>query len=286
MKNTVSHSEISTYLECQKKWDLQYNKGIKFDNVHFQFGSLGHKTLETRIIPDEMLYPELKDAFGISSWYNYFTPIFKELDDRMSDYELLYQELSVENETIKGVIDAVWRHKTTGRYLITDYKFSTSDKGQEDVLLDEQMYIYAVLLAVKLNIPLEQIDIGYINIPKKEMDNPRVLKNGTLSKDKAQNVTYEKYVEKIKELNLNIADYEDFLSEIHGRTLLTIEHQPINIDMVYRIMNNIDNVICDMKKGYVLEKCSFQCKKCDYIQYCKYGKEIKNEIRKENNLSC
>ena len=281
---TVSHSEISTYLECQKKWDLQYQHGIKFDNIHFQFGSMGHKALETRVIPDELLYPELKEAFGISSWQNYFTPIFNELDARMKDYDLLYKELAVENETIKGVIDAVWQHKETGRYLITDYKFSTSDKGQEDVLLDEQMYIYAVLLAVKLDVPLEQIDIGYINIPKKEMDNPRVLKNGALSKDKAQNVTYDKYVDKIHELGLKIEDYQDFLDEISGRTLLTIEHQPINIDMVYRIMNNIDLVIRDMQKGYVIEKCSFQCKKCDYIQYCKYGKEIKNEIRKEYDL--
>lgn len=280
----VSHSEISTYLECQKKWELQYQYGVKFDNIHFQFGSMGHKALETRIIPDEILYPELKEAFNISSWQNYFTPIFEEIDKRFKDYDLLYKELAVENEQIRGVIDAVWRHKTTGRYLITDYKFSTSDKGQEDVLLDEQMYIYAVLLASQLNIPLEIIEIGYINIPKKEMDNPRVLKSGALSKDKAQNVTYDKYVEKIHELNLNIADYEDFLSEIHGRTLLSIEHQPINIDMVYRIMNNIDLVIKDMQKGYVLEKCSFQCKKCDYIQYCKYGKEIKNEIKQENNL--
>lgn len=274
MKNTVSHSEISTYLECQKKWDLQYNHGIKFDNIHFQFGSMGHKALETRVIPDELLYPELKEAFGISSWYNYFTPIFEELDNRMSDYELIYTEHKVENETIKGVIDAVWKHKTNGRYLITDYKFSTSDKGQEDVLLDEQMYIYAVLLAVELSIPLEQIDIGYINIPKKEMDNPRVLKSGALSKDKAQNVTYDKYVEKIHELGLNIEDYEDFLSEIHGRTLLTIEYQPINIDMIYRIMNNIDLVVKDMQKGYILEKCSFMCKRCEYLQYCKYGKDI------------
>lgn len=277
MNKTTSHSEISTYLECQQKWYLQYHKGIKFDNIHLQFGSMGHKALETRVIPDELLYPELKEAFGISSWQNYFTPIFKEIDDYFKDYELLYSELGVENEIIRGVIDCVWKHKTNGRYLITDYKFSNTDKGQEDVLLDEQMYIYAVLLAVKLNIPLEQIDIGYINIPKKEMDNPRVLKSGALSKDKAQNVTYDKYVEKINELGLKIEDYEDFLSEIQGKKLISIQPQPINIDMALRIMNNIDNVVKDMQKGYVLEKCSFQCKKCDYIQYCKYGKEIKNE---------
>lgn len=281
---TVSHSEISTYLDCQKKWDLQYNKGLRFDNIHTRFGSMGHNVLETRIIPDEILYPELKEEFGISSWCRYFEPIFKEIDAYFKDYELIYTEHRVENEVLKGVIDCVWKHKTTGRYLITDYKFSNTDKGQEDVLLDEQMYIYAVLLALELGISLEQIDIGYINIPKKEMDNPRVLKSGQLSKDKAQNVTYEKYVDTINELGLNMADYEDFLAEIKGRKLISIEPQPINVDMAYRIMENVDNVVRDMQKGYVLEKCSFMCKRCDCIQYCKYNKEIKNEIRKEKSI--
>ena len=280
----ISHSEISTYLECQKKWYLQYQKGIKFENIHTKFGSMGHKVLETRVIPDDLLYPELKDEFGISSWTKYFTPIFKEIDDYFKDYEIVHQELMVGNHIIRGVIDCVWKHKETGRYLITDYKFSNTDKGQEDVLLDEQMYIYAVLFALKEAVPLEQIDIGYINIPKKEMDNPRVLKSGQLSKDKAQNVTYDKYVETIEELGLNKADYEDFLSEIQGRKLISIQPQPVNTDMALRIMENIDNVVKDMSKGYVLEKCSYQCKRCEYVQYCKYGKEIKNEIKQENNL--
>lgn len=277
MSKAVSHSEISTYLECQKKWQLQYIKGIKFENIHTKFGSMGHEALETRVIPDEVLYPELKEEFGITSWESYFTPIFKEIDAYFADYNLLHRELKVENDIIKGVIDCVWQHKETGRYLITDYKFSNTDKGQEDVLLDEQMYIYALLFAVANDVPLENVSIGYINIPKKEMDNPRVLKSGQLSKDKAQNVTYEKYVETINKLGLNIADYEDFLSEIKDKKLISIQIQPVNTDMALRIMENIDNVVKDMQKDYVLEKCSFQCKRCDYVQYCKYGKEIKNE---------
>ena len=271
----VSHSEISTYLDCQKKWELQYIKGLKVDNVHFQFGSMGHEVLETRIIPDESLYPELKETFGITSWNNYFSNILDEIDEKFKDYEVLHKEYKIETEEIKGVIDVVWRHKTTGKILITDYKFSNSDKGAEDVLLDEQMYIYAVCYASKNNMSLDNIDIGYINIPKSELNSPRVLKSGQLSKDKAQNTTYKKYVEKIHELGLNMADYEDFLSEIAGRTLISVTITPINPDMVVRIMTNIDNTIKDMEKGYVLEKCTFMCKKCDYLQYCKYGKEIK-----------
>lgn len=275
MSRQVSHSEISTYLDCQKKWELQYIKGLKIDNIHFQFGSMGHSVLETRIIPDETLYPELKEAFHISSWKDYFTTILDEIDERFKDYVVLHREYKIETDEIKGVIDVVWQHKETGKILITDYKFSNSDKGTEDVLLDEQMYIYAVVYASKNGLKLENIDIGYINIPKTELNKPRVLKSGQLSKDKAQNTTYKKYVETIHELGLNIADYEDFLSEISGRTLISVTISPINPDMVVRIMTNIDNTIKDMEKGYVLEKCTFMCKKCDYLQYCKYGKEIK-----------
>ena len=275
MSRQVSHSEITTYLDCQKKWDLIYNKGLTIDNVHLQFGSMGHKVLETREIPDEMLYPELKEEFGIQSWKNYFTTIFNELDEYFKDYEILHKEYRVENEYIKGVIDVVWRHKTTGRILITDYKFSTKNKGLEDILLDEQMYLYAMVYGTNNNLSIDDIDIGYINIPKCEMTKPRVLKNGTLSKDKAQNTTYNMYVESINELGLNISDYEDILSELTNKTMINVAISQMNRDMMIRIAENVDHVIQKKEKGYVLEKCAFQCKYCDFLQYCKYGKEIK-----------
>lgn len=275
MSKQISHSEITTYLDCQKKWDLVYNKGLKIDNVHLQFGSMGHEVLETREIPDEMLYPELKEEFGIQSWKNYFTTILNELDEYFKDYEVLHKEYRIENEQLKGVIDVVWRHKTTGRILITDYKFSTKNKGLEDILLDEQMYLYAMVYGVQNKLSIDDIDIGYVNVPKCEMVKPRVLKNGTLSKDKAQNTTYNLYVESINELGLNISDYEDILSELTNKTMINVAISQMNRDMMLRIAQNVDNVIRDMEKGYVLEKCTFQCKYCDFLQYCKYGKEIK-----------
>ena len=276
MSRQVSHSELTTYLDCQKKWDLIYNKGLKIDNIHLQFGSMGHEVLETRIIPDESLYPELKDAFGISSWNNYFTTIFNELDETFKDFEVLHKEYRVENEYLKGVIDVVWKNKITGKVLITDYKFSTKNKGFEDIYLDEQMIIYAVLYGLQNNINISDIEIGYINIPKMEFKKPRLLKNGTLSKDNAQCTTRLLYLEAIKEFDLNISDYEDILSELNDKKMTNTILSSINNDMMYRIMKNIDNVIEDMSnKTYVLEKCSYQCKYCEFVDYCKHDKVIK-----------
>lgn len=272
----VSHSELTTYLDCQKKWDLIYNKGLKIDNIHLQFGSMGHEVLETRIIPDESLYPELKEAFGISSWNNYFTTIFNELDETFKDFEVLHKEYRVENEYLKGVIDVVWKNKITGKVLITDYKFSTKNKGFEDIYLDEQMIIYAMLYSLQNNINVSDIEIGYINIPKTEFKKPRLLKNGTLSKDKAQCTTRLLYLEAIKEFGLNINDYEDILSELNNKKMTNTVLSSINNDMMCRIMKNIDNVIEDMSnKTYVLEKCSYQCKYCEFVEYCKHDKVIK-----------
>ena len=276
MSRIVSHSEITTYLDCQKKWDLIYNKGLKVDNIHLQFGSMGHEVLETRLIPDEGLYPELKEAFGIDSWENYFTTIFNELDETFKNYEVLHKEYRVENEYLKGVIDVVWKNKITGKVLITDYKFSTKNKGLEDIFLDEQMIIYAVLYSLQNNINVSDIEIGYINILKTEFKKPRLLKNGTLSKDKAQCTTRLLYLEAIKEFGLNINDYEDILSELNDKKMTNTILSSINNDMMCRIMKNIDNVIEDMSnKTYVLEKCSYQCKYCEFVEYCKHDKVIK-----------
>ena len=121
----ISHSEITTYLECQKKWQLQYEQNITISNPHFKFGEMAHKVLETRNIPNETLYPELKEYFDISNWHNYFTHILNELDKFLKDYEVVGREVFVENEQIKGVIDLVLKDKNN-HYVICDYKFSNT----------------------------------------------------------------------------------------------------------------------------------------------------------------
>lgn len=277
MKRKISHSAITTYLDCQRKWDLIYNHGLKVDNIHLQFGSMAHKVLETKQIPDEILYPELKEYFGIKSWSNYFNNIFKELDNFITtnDLEQIGSEVDVADDNLVGCIDCVYKIKGTDRYVIADYKFSSGIKGYDELLLDEQMYIYAFLYATEKNIPLDNISTCYINIPKVELDEPRILKNGELSKDKSQNTTYEKYLNKIQELNLDISKYEDVLDALKDKPYIVFTINRLNIDRLASVFRNIENVIRDMQKGYVLEKNSYMCTKCDFYEYCKLGKEIK-----------
>lgn len=268
---TISHSEISTYLSCQKKWDLVYNQNIHKDSPDFQFGSMAHKVLETRIIPSEDLYPELKEHYGINSWNAYFTFILGEIDDFLQGYNILYKELPVENEILKGIIDLVVCEKDTNRIMLCDYKFTKNLKTLADLEDDQQLYIYAYMYSLLYKIPIEQIDVCYISIPKANIDEPRVLKNGTLSKDKAQYTTYKMYYNKIKELNLNEDDYKDVLDYFMSKPICSCVKMRVSPDKVIKVLNNINNVIRDMQKGYVLEKNGYDCKYCPYYEECKRG---------------
>ena len=69
-----------------------------------------------------------------------------------------------------------------------------------------------------------------------------------------------------------LIDYLDVLDILKDKKQLSLYSSSINLDMLIKILSNIDNVIKDMNKGYVLEKCSYMCSKCDFYPYCKEGK--------------
>ncbi|MDY0291963.1 MAG: PD-(D/E)XK nuclease family protein [Desulfuromonadaceae bacterium] len=266
----ISYTEIQTYLDCQKKHEWSYIKGASYTTPHFDFGSMAHKVLETRKIPNEALYPELKDYFGIASWENYFTQIFKELDIFLQDYNILHRELYVETEELKGVIDLVVEHKETKKITLLDYKFTSHYKDLIDIQTDQQLYVYVYLWQKYSGNKSLDVNIGYISIPKYELLPPRVLKSGALSKDKAQKTTYNLYLESIEKLGLNIEDYKDILDDIKNKTVLNTLTIGVNYDRFVNVIVNIMNVIKDMQKGYVLEVFdSYKCRNCPFVEVCK-----------------
>lgn len=266
----ISHTEIQTFLDCQKKWHLRYKLGYRLTTIHTQFGSMAHNVLESKEIPMEELYGELKEYFKITSWSKYFTSIFEALREEMQEWDLLEQEVFVEQDYLRGKIDAVWQNKETGRYLLTDYKFSTSNKDDIDLLIDQQLYVYGVLYALSHNIPIENISTGFITIPKTQLDEPRILVNGKLSKDKAQNVTEKSYRDTIARLGLDESDYSDVLDALSGRKLVKLVIGSISPTMLQDIFENIEHVFNEMQKGYYLEKASsFDCRRCDLFDVCK-----------------
>jgi len=271
-KDHLSNSEINTYLDCQTKWYQQYVKGNREYNIHFDFGIMGHKVLETRQKPNKELtdFDKFTEAFKIEDFDLYFDSIFKELDELLEGYEIIDREITFNIEGIKGIIDLLLYDKEKDEYIVYDYKFSNSFRTVDDILLDQQLYIYGAAVSILKNIDINKIRVGYITIPKRPINNPTILSSGKLSKSKSQNTTYDAYINKINELGLNIEDYEDFLIELKNKTILKRVETKINNDFLVRVLKNIELVKKDMRKGYILENWnSYKCKTCPMKDICK-----------------
>lgn len=265
----ISHSEANIYLDCAKKWKLIYKLGIKKSSIHTEFGEMAHKVLETRVIPEEHLYPHLKLAFNISSWEKYFSNIFTEIDKILNDYEIVDRELKIIDSGISGVIDIVARHKKLNTYTLFDYKFTSTPKEYSDIYLDEQLKIYAYLLSRTKWIDIEKIKVGYISIPKAELQSPIVLRNGTLSKNKSQYTTKELYLQAIKDLNLKVEDYEDILNSLP--TYIKVISSLVSKEDVDKVIKNLHEIRKASVERPILEHFnSFKCKSCEYLKECKY----------------
>lgn len=267
----LSHSEISTYLDCQRKWELAYKDGLQATNEHFQFGSMAHKVLETGLIPDEIEYCELKAFFGIPSWKDYFGKVIEDIGVYIRGEEIKYRELRIESEELDlvGVIDLITYNSISQKYTLWDYKFTNTPRNENSLRLDEQLTLYAILFSLKFNIPLSNIEIGYLSIPKKGIVKPKILKNGGLSKAALATTTYELYLESIREQGLNLEDYIDVLETLKSSVFVKGVRTDISFYLAGSVVENIENVVKDMQKGYVLWKHSFMCERCEFVKHCK-----------------
>lgn len=292
-------------------------------NLHFKFGTMAHDVLHQAgilrdeisdgintdeyktVIPSEVLYPDLKQEFNISNWHQYFIPVIKEtanyeneiiqqLLDETNEPVIIEREIKLSmspeqlknigydiDESIVGIIDCLIRTRT--RAVILDYKFSTTRKGQDEFDMNSQLELYAFFVHHVYDIPLHNIEIGYIDIPKQQFGKPTILTNGTLSRSKAQNVSsefYEKaviavhgeddyynckpggyYYEIWKALSLNKAAY--------------LSKQYVDIEAYCYITDDLLNTakMIDLFKEtnlpFLKKYDSYSCKNCEYLYACK-----------------
>lgn len=129
------------------------------------------------------------DKFNKSGLYYVFVrqalAVIKQLDFfvRFKDYEIIDVEYKLDDLpiisfeeldfTFKGYIDLVLKHKITGRILLLDWKTSRKKwdikaklKDNEDFFT--QLGFYKKFYSFKENIPLNQIDVKFFNLPREE----------------------------------------------------------------------------------------------------------------------
>jgi hypothetical protein len=190
----ISFSEFSLFNQCGHRHLLEKHLGViqQQPSIHLYFGNAVHASLEQA----------LKNNLEVNPMIDYFRATFtKDMMDNMketTDFKNNFQDFLEQGEHIlrvirlevtlrdyeivaieealyeklyskyyfKGFIDLVVRHKITKRYKIIDWKTSGSDwdvaKKKKDETFLAQMRFYKFFWARKNNVPLDEIDCGYI----------------------------------------------------------------------------------------------------------------------------
>ena len=328
-----SNSSLNCFANCMQKYNQCYilNNKPATTSPHLIFGTMAHEVLYNagklrddtadgvinpddyyKVIPSEVLYPELKSAFNINSWDLYFKSVIKQVVQYEKDccnelsaydkssglgdgsYEIereLKLQLTVEQlkqlgeynieQPFVGIIDLLIHSKTSA--IILDYKFSSSRKSQDDFDNNSQLPLYALFVHILYDIPLQNIQYGYIDIPKQMFDMPALLKNGTLSRSKAQNCSAEMYKAAVEAVHGDDAYYNcdkgGYYEEIYNSLMLNkaayLSKQYLDFDIYEHIIKELFDTArtIDMFKAkklpFLRKFDSYSCKSCEYKETCK-----------------
>lgn len=282
--------------------EVLYNAGRLRDDVN---DGVVNKDDYYRVIPSEIDYAELKSEFGIKSWQGYFVPVIKQTAEYENDLVKELRELDgsvmIEREVklqmtitqlqelgiygidqpLVGVIDLLLY--TSNSAIILDYKFSTSRKSQSDFDENSQLPLYAFMVHTLYDIPLHNIKVGYIDIPKQSFENPILLKNGTLSRSKSQNCSAELYKAAVEAVH---GDDEYYNCEPGGYYREAYCNMQLNkaayLSIQYIDLENYSKIISDLIKAakmidfmrrekmpFLRKYDAYSCKGCEYKKHCK-----------------
>ena len=258
------------------------------------------------VIPSEVLYGDLKTEFGIQSWQQYFTPVIKQtaayekeivnellqLDDgpvrierevklQMTVDQLKDMGIVGITQPLVGIVDLlIYTHSHA---VILDYKFSENKKSQDDFDMNSQLPLYALLVHATYDMPLHNIKYGYIDISKQCFGLPTVLSNGTLSRNKSQNVSQEFYEKAVIAIHGDDPVYNckpggyyyDCWCNLalNKAAYLSIQYLDFNVyEGVLHDLLNAAYMIDYMKEHklpFLKKYDSYSCKSCEFINSCK-----------------
>jgi CRISPR/Cas system-associated exonuclease Cas4 (RecB family) len=279
--------------------DVLYKAGVLRDEL--RDGVIDNEQYYN-IIPSEVLHQDLKNEFAINNWQKYFMPIIKkvaeyeqdcvnELGDGVQIEREIKLQLTVEQlkqlgyygikQPVVGVIDCLIYTKTHA--IILDYKFSTTKKGQDEFDMNSQLPLYALLVHILYDIPLHNIKVGYIDIPKQMFGQPTLLSNGTLSRSKSQNVSQELYEKAVEAIHGNDEYYNckpggyyyDCWCNMAFNKCAYLTIQYIDMDAMSGITKDLMNAakmvdfMRENKMAFLKKYDAYTCKNCEYLYACK-----------------
>lgn len=304
MGKKLRGSELNDFLRCRTKWHYAWNERLtpKTPNTKLFVGSLLHKFLEYLYKYNEVpsglramreLYEttdtgnadplEMQELIGLCEQIaNNYTKQWRIAD---AEYTVVATELQfaipvTDELTYTGTIDLVLKDKD-GRIWFMDHKTTNNIESYEKrVDMDRQISRYWWALQ-----QLGYDVAGFIyNIILKDIpEPPSVLKNGTLSKNKAQKTTYKMYMDAIMDNLEDSNDYQEILDHLKAQETEN-GNRFFRRVKVTRLQPEIDNAIeemvevaKDMKDARVYRNITKDCSwDCPFQSICVAGMDGSN----------
>lgn len=229
-KTDFRGSETTDFQRCPKRYDYAWVQNLepKQRNEKLTIGSAIHKFLELLYsgkdvreavrqsgdyIVEHALHMEHHEYVEMIDLHSaicfHYAQHYANCDWEVVAVEMPFRVHLEGHLHYTGTIDLLVKDKD-GKYWLVDHKTTASldiyDKNSD---MDRQISRYWYAIERYMDIKIE----GFIyNIILKDYPvPPKVLKNGSLSKDKAQRTNLFLYLQAIKDHKLNESDYEDFL---------------------------------------------------------------------------
>jgi tetratricopeptide (TPR) repeat protein len=285
MFGDMMHAALERYYKEDRNLDLAISKmheeWIKHDGaLQDMYGPL-YATPDVQ----EYWYGEYQKAANILHYYDQYDkahPFFEKVLD-MSIEERSFVEIldplgKPTDGLLSGRIDMVVERED-GVWIV-DHKTLSSAPSDSALDIDDQItaycYIYWRMTGV---VPRG----GMYNVLLKDPPKPpRVLKNGTVSKDKSQRTTYDLYVQALEEHGQDPADYTEILEYLKdkGWSQFFIRMQSErNMEQLAQFEKHLFHEYADMDEALQYtdqlypNPSQYTCPRCQYLPICKAMEE-------------
>jgi hypothetical protein len=184
--------------------------------------------------------------------------------------------------TFTGTIDLIVKDKDDNLWFVDHKTTNSIEKYEKNAKMDRQInrYWWAIQqladgkgkILSHDNVELQH-PYGFIyNIILKDYPTPpKVLKNGSLSKDKSQKTTYEMYLNAIAEYDLQESDYSDILEILSTQTDKFFKRVEVfrNQNEIDATMTEVIAVTQDMEKASLYRNITNDCHwDCQFKDLC------------------
>lgn len=303
MEMTIAYSEVATWLRCQKKWQYSYLESLVplEPKKNMEVGTAGHKALEILLkggteegaresvmkhLVEKMSEFDNPDVFSVDqatvlgrNVWGSAVQAFRALGEvevlRVDGEPLVerpvYRSTPYPGVRVRGTADAVLRFPG-GLALVVDHKFRKTFRTDLTEPLNLQMGVYQGLL---LGAGVETHGSLQHQINPNPPSLPKINKDGKSVSRAACNTTPEIYLDQVKRVGGNPADYTDVVAGLKYKvsdTTCRAYRSPREVDHLWEkvVIPVVGDILNARSGGIVPRRCFVHevCQSCEMRELC------------------